>query len=75
MLRLGKEYKRPEKPFSFKTLVRLYTSLKVNPDNLLLRRSELRDAVTGEKFDSRERVAVPGYESLLESVNDVIIQW
>ena len=64
-----------KKPFRFKTFVRLYTALKVNPESLLLRRGELHDAVTDEKYDSRETATVSGCESLLETVDAVIIQW
>lgn len=64
-----------KKPFSFKTFVRLYTALKVNPDSLLLRHGELCDTVTDEKSDSRETVAVPGCESLLDTVDAAIMQW
>lgn len=64
-----------KKPFSFKTFVRLYTALKVNPDSLLLWHGELCDTVTDEKFDSREKVAVSMCESLLETVDAAIIQW
>lgn len=64
-----------KKPFSFKTFVRIYTALKVNPDSLLLRHGELRDAVTDEKFDCRKAVAVSECESLLETVDAAIMQW
>lgn len=65
-----------KKPFSFKTFVRLYTALKVNPDSLFLRHGELHDTVTDEKFDSsRETVAVSGCESLIETVDAAIMQW
>lgn len=64
-----------KKPFSFKTFVRLYTALKVNPDSLLLRRGELHDAVTDERFDSGETDAVSRRESLLETVGAAITQW
>lgn len=64
-----------KKPFSFRTFVRLYTALKVNPDSLLLRRGELHDAVMDERFDSGETVAVSRCESLLETVGAAITQW
>lgn len=64
-----------KKPFSFKTFVRLYTALNVNPDSLLLRRGELYDAVTDERFDSGETVAESKCESLLETVGAAITQW
>lgn len=64
-----------KKPFSFNVFVRLYTALKVNPDSLLLRYGELRDARTEERHGSEEMTAMPGCEALREAVDAAIMQW
>lgn len=64
-----------KKPFSFKTFARLYKALKVNPDSLLLSRSELCSVMTDEKLDGRGTAAVADCEVLLETVDAAITQW